>query len=80
MCVAYEPRGSIATKHVFKYWRLIRLIIPLSITISIIHNEKSLDGMLGIQTCDRRIVGVDKTTELWWPSLIKQFYIEKSHL
>ena len=27
--------------------------------------EKSIDGVLGIQTRDRRMVGADKTTELW---------------
>ena len=35
------------------------------ITISII--EKSIDGVLGIRTWGRRMVGADKTTELWRP-------------
>ena len=36
-------------------------------TISIIQIEKSIDGMLGIQTRGCRMVGADKTTELWRP-------------
>ena len=35
------------------------------ITISII--EKSIDGVLGIRTLGRRMVGTDETTELWRP-------------
>ena len=35
------------------------------ITISII--EKSIDGVLGIRTQGRRMVGADETTELWRP-------------
>ena len=30
-------------------------------------NLKSIDGVLGIRTHGRRIVGADKTTELWRP-------------
>ena len=30
-------------------------------------NWKSIDGVLGIWTPGRRIVGADETTELWWP-------------
>ena len=37
------------------------------ITISIIQIEKSVDGVLGIQTQGRRMVGADKTTELLRP-------------
>ena len=36
-------------------------------TISIIQIEKSIDGVLGIQTWGRRMVGADNTTELWRP-------------
>ena len=36
-------------------------------TISIIQIEKSVDGVLGIQTWGCRMVGADKTTELWRP-------------
>ena len=38
---------------------------PFLIAISIIQIEKSLDGVLGIWTRGRRIVGIDDTTELW---------------
>ena len=37
------------------------------IIISIIQIEKSVDGMLGIRTRGRRMVGADETTELWRP-------------
>ena len=40
---------------------------PFLITISIIKIKKSLDGVLWILTRGRRMVGADKTTELWWP-------------
>ena len=40
---------------------------PFFITNSIIQIEKSVDGRLGIQTRGRRMVGMDKTTELWLP-------------
>ena len=36
-------------------------------TISIIQIEKSINGMLGIRTQGRRIVGADETMELWRP-------------
>ena len=34
-------------------------------TISIIQIEKGVDGVLGIRTRGRRMVGADVTTELW---------------
>ena len=40
------------------------------------HNDykwKSVDGMLGIRTRDRRMVGTDESTELWWPHSIALF-------
>ena len=37
---------------------------PFLITISIIQIEKSKDGVLGIRTLGRRMVGADETTEL----------------
>ena len=43
------------------------------ITISIIQIEKSIDGVLGIQTWGRRIVGADKTTELRRPPPSEDF-------
>ena len=39
------------------------------VTISI-QIEKSVDGVLGIQTRDRRMVGSDETMELWQPPKI----------
>ena len=36
----------------------------LTISIQI---EKSVDGVLGIRTGGRRMVGADETTELWRP-------------
>ena len=36
-------------------------------TISIIQIEKSIDGVLGIRTRGRRMIGADETTELWRP-------------
>ena len=36
-------------------------------TISVIQIEKSVDGVLEIQTRGRRMVGADETTELWRP-------------
>ena len=35
--------------------------------ITIIQIENSVDGVLGIRTQGRRMVDVDKTTELWQP-------------
>ena len=43
------------SRPLFVYFR------PFHITISIIQIEKSLDGVLGIQTCGRRMVGADET-------------------
>ena len=37
------------------------------IAISIIQIEKSIDGVHGILTWDRRMVGANKATELWRP-------------
>ena len=36
------------------------------VTISF-QTEKSVDGVLGIQTWGCRMVGADETMELWWP-------------
>ena len=48
---------------------------PFYIPISITEIEKTFDGVLGILTRGRRIVGADKTTELWWPpNLFKNYY------
>ena len=40
-------------------------------TISIIQIEKSVDGVLGIQTWGRKMVGADETMELWRPSIFR---------
>ena len=42
------------------------------ITISIIQIEKSVDGVLGIRTRGRRMVGADETTELLRPPVKAQ--------
>ena len=44
-------------------------------TISIIQIEKSVDGVLGTRTRGRRMVGADKTTELWRPPSKKKCYL-----
>ena len=41
---------------------------PFLITISIIQIEKSIDDVLGIWTCNRRMVGADEIMELWRPT------------
>ena len=46
---------------------LVCFFRPFLVTISIIEIEKSLDGVLGIQTWGRRMVVTDETTELWRP-------------
>ena len=51
----------------------------LLITILIIQIEKKL-GVLGIRTWGRKLVGADKTTELWWPPTECQCYSEPSYL
>ena len=40
---------------------------PFLITIAILQIEKSVDGVLRIQTRGRRMAGTDDTMELWWP-------------
>ena len=43
--------------------------------------EKSVDGVLGIQTQGRRMVGADETTELWRPPSKSHFKVGyKRHL
>ena len=47
---------------------LLSNFCPFLITISIIQIEKSVDGVLGIQTCGcMMMVGAGKTPELWQP-------------
>ena len=57
------------SRPLFVYFR------PFPSTTPMTQNEKSVDGVLGIQTRDRRMVGADKTTELWLKSYQK---IDKS--
>ena len=49
-------------------------------TISIIQIEKSIDGVLGIRTWGRRMVGADETTELWRPSKIVNFLAQQMRM
>ena len=42
--------------------------------ISIIQIEKSVDGVLGIQTHGLMMVGADDTTELWRPPKLFLFF------
>ena len=35
-------------------------------------NGKIVDEVLGIRTLDRRMVGADESTELWWPPVLIQ--------
>ena len=44
----------------FVYFRSFLIIISTQI-------EKSIDGVLGIRTRGRRMIGADETTELWRP-------------
>ena len=56
------------SRPLFVYFR------PFHITISIIQIEKSLDGVIGIQTWCHKMVGADKTIELWRPPFICTYY------
>ena len=44
-------------------------------TVSKIQIEKSVDGVLGIQTQGRRMVGTDETRKLWWPPIPFNFWL-----
>ena len=57
------------SRPLFVYFR--SFLITISIQI-----EKSVDGVLGIRTQSRRMVGADETTELWRPPLLKIFVID----
>ena len=83
-----NPLNYGGTPWALKFFLLKKGPIPASflfifryflITISIIQIEKSLDGVLGIRTRGRRMVGADKTTELWRPpwalKLVKKPFI-----
>ena len=40
--------------------------------------KKRVDGVLGIRTRGRRLVGADKTTEIWWPPWVYSSVVEHS--
>ena len=71
ICPNSSNNGPIAASF-FGYFR------PFLITISIIQIEKRVDGVLGIPTRGRMMVGTDDTTELWRPSIFVQILITKS--
>ena len=54
----FEKMGQ--SRPLFVYFHSFLVIISIQI-------KKSIDGVLGIQTWGRRMVGADKTTELWRP-------------
>ena len=56
------------TQPLFVYFR------PSLITISIIQN-KSIDGVLEMQTRVRRMAGADDTTELWQPPMCQHILV-----
>jgi len=68
---------KLVDKNVLSYWFLFKIWANPGLffvyfrtflkTISIIQNAKNIDGVLGIRTQGRRMVGADKTTELWCP-------------
>ena len=53
------------TRPLFVHFRpfLNTMINMVQLTI----NGKSVDGVLGIQTSDSRMEGINESTELWWP-------------
>ena len=53
---------------------------PFLITISIIQIEKSVDGVLGIQTHSHMMVGADDTTELLRPYICLLLTVEKTKI
>ena len=56
----------------FVYFRSFLSTISIQI-------EKSIDGVLGIRTRGRRMVGADKTMELWRPFL-KRLHLFKMEI
>ena len=49
-------------------------------TISKIQIEKSIDGVLGIWTRGRRMVGADETIELWRPPYYISSFLHKKEI
>ena len=60
-------------------WPLFVYFRSFLVTISI-QIEKSIDGVLGIQTQGCRMVGADETTELWRPPILFVLWLYKSFL
>ena len=58
-CIIFFQNGPIPASFCLFLFRLN--------TISIIQIEKSIYGVLGIRTQGHRMVGADKTMELWRP-------------
>ena len=58
-CCCFLKNGPIPASFLFYF---CSFLITISIQI-----EKSIDGVLGIQTQGSRMVGTDETMELWWP-------------
>ena len=60
----------------FIYFRHFLFPPTITVSISTTRMEKSVDGVLGIRTCGRRMVGADKTMDLWLPPSL-QFYLSR---
>ena len=58
-CCCFLKNGPIPASFLFYF---CSFLVTISIQI-----EKSIDGVLGIQTQGSRMVGTDETMELWWP-------------
>ena len=56
------------SRPLFVYFRSFRVTISIQI-------EKSVDGVLGIRTRGRMMVGADETPELWRPPKKNHFQI-----
>ena len=61
-CFFFKKNGPIPASFCFYF---CSFLITISIQI-----KKNVDGVLGIRTQGRRMVGVDETTELWRPPQI----------
>ena len=62
-----SPKNAHVAENAYNFFfRSFRVTISIQI-------EKSIDGVLGIRTRGRRIIGADETTELWRPPLFKTF-------
>ena len=52
-------------------------ILSLTAIVGTLHRyeRKSIDGVLGIWTWNRKMVGTDESTELWWPLKMEAFWV-----